>query len=186
MGNGERYLIAKASADGNQADIWFVGASCPNGGGCGARGDFAVNAQRVLANKATGTFTFNQAESESVAEGMLFGDFYANTDGTHLYLEAAYGAGGDEGLTDVTGMTSAGDGAANCVRTSDLAPVGSTDCSTLGRSAMPSTFGLDAPMRNKHTTQWQADEQAKTAFLTALQVISDIDYSAEGVGKFEQ
>jgi hypothetical protein len=183
-GSGERYVIAKASIDGNQADIWFVGASCQNVGTtpCSSRNDFKGNAQRVLANKTTGDFTFNSVEDESLAGAKIFGDFYGNTDGTNLYIEGAFGNGGT--ITDVTGMTASG-AATNCLKVSDLTSLGS-DCSpTLGRSAMPSDFGLTAPMRNKHTTKWQADSNAKTAFLSALDTISSIDYTAQGVGKFE-
>jgi hypothetical protein len=183
-GSGERYVIAKASIDGNTADIWFVGASCQNVGTtpCSSRNDFKGNAQRVLANKTTGDFTFNSVEDESLAGAKIFGDFYGNTDGTNLYIEGAFGDGGT--ITDVTGMTASG-AATNCLKVSDLTSLGS-DCSpTLGRSAMPSNFGLTAPMRNKHTTKWQADSTAKTAFLSALDTISNIDYTAQGVGKFE-
>lgn len=183
-GSGERYVIAKASIDGNQADIWFVGASCQNVGTtpCSSRNDFKGNAQRVLANKTTGDFTFNSVEDESLAGAKIFGDFYGNTDGTNLYIEGAFGNGGT--ITDVTGMTASG-AATNCLKVSDLTSLGS-DCSpTLGRGAMPSDFGLTAPMRNKHTTKWQADSTAKTAFLSALDTISSIDYTAQGVGKFE-
>ena len=184
-GSGERYVIAKASVDGNQAEIWFVGASCQKAGGasCSGRSEFKVNAQRVLANKSTGSFTFNTVEDETVANGMLFGDFYANSNGTNIYLEAAFGNGS---LTDVSGMTSAGNGASNCLVASTLSATSAATCNTIGRSGgMPSNFGLTAPMRNKHSTVWQADATARGAFLTALDTISGIDYTAQGVGKFE-
>jgi hypothetical protein len=179
-GSGERYLLAKASADGNLAEIWFVGVSCQ--GTCSSRNDFKGNAQRVLANKSTGNFTFNSVEDSSVARNMTFGDFYGNTDGTNLYIEAAFGYGGT--LTDVSGMTSSGS-ASNCVKVSDLTSLGS-DCSpTLGRGdGMPSNFGLTAPMRNQGTA-WLADSTAKTNYLADLLAISSIDYTAQGVGKFE-
>ena len=181
-GSGERYVIAKATIDGNQAEIWFVGAGCQvvGGGSCSSRSDFKVNAQRVLANKSTGQFTFNSVEDDSLT-GYIFNDFYGNTDGTNLYLEAGFARGGT--LFDVTGMTSAGNGANNCILTSDLSSAGT--CTSLGRSSMPANFGLTAPMRNKHSSKWQADASAKSAYLTALQAIADIDYTAQGVGKFE-
>lgn len=181
-GSGERYLIAKASADGNSAEIWFVGASCQTGGGCSSRSQFNVNAQRVLANKTSGAFTFNSVEYLTTAQNMIFGDFFANSNGTNIYLEAAFGSGGS--MTDVSGMTSAGNGASNCVLASTLATAASTDCASIGRSGMPSNFGLTAPMRNR-APLWQADDTARGNFLTALQAISDIDYSAQGVGKFQ-
>jgi hypothetical protein len=184
-GSGERYVIAKASVDGNQAEIWFVGASCQKAGGasCSGRSEFKVNAQRVLANKSTGSFTFNTVEDDTVASGMHFGDFYANSNGQYIFFEAAYGSGSavqnvDDNDTSTNTVTPW------CLNSTTLFTTSLSNCSTLNRSSMPSNFGLSAPMRNSGTI-WQASSGAKSSFLTALDTISSIDYTAQGVGKFE-
>jgi stress response protein SCP2 len=182
-GSGIRIVIAKASLDGTTADIWFVGASYqqPSGGGAVER---RGNVQRVLANKTTGAFTFNTVEEDDTAKGYLFGSFYAHTDGTKVAMEAAYGSGTT--LTDVTSMTRA---VPYCANLSALTTnLGAASCSTLNGTSPPTGFGLTTAMTNStagSATLWQANTAAETAFETAIDTITAIDYTAKGVGKFE-
>jgi hypothetical protein len=182
-GSGIRIVIAKAALDGTTADIWFLGASyqSPMGGGATER---RGNVQRVLANKTTKAFTFNTVEEDDTAKGYLFGSFFANTDGTNLYLEAAYGAGG--AINDVTGMTRA---APYCAALSAITtPLAASTCTTINAANVPSGFGLTAPMTNSSTgsaTLWQASDTTEAAFEAAVDAIIAKDYTAAGVGVFQ-
>jgi len=170
-GKGSRILLAKASADGNKAEIWFIGKSMQNDSGTLVN---SVNAQRILANKATGEFTFNTVEDPDLADTMLFSSFFGNTDGTNAYFEARFG---NSTLTDVTSMVP---GTGWCSTTAALTTAGG-DCSALDSDSMPTAFGLSAPMKNGAGTQWQADDTAEAAFITAITAIEAIDYEAQEV-----
>lgn len=182
-GSGIRIVIAKASLDATTADIWFLGASYQTVVSSRAverRG----NIQRVLANKSTGAFTFNTAEEDDTAKGMLFGNFYANTDGSKIYMEAAYGAGSS--LTDVTGMNRS---TPYCASVSAITTaLSASQCADINASHMPTGFGSTAPFTNSSTgsaTLWQANTAAETAYETAIDNIVAMDYTALGVGKYE-
>lgn len=182
-GSGIRIVLAKAALDGTTADIWFLGASyqTPMGGGATQR---RGNLQRVMANKTTKAFTFNTVEEDDTAKGYLFGSFFANTDGTNLYMEAAYGGG--SAITDVTGMTRA---APYCAALSAITtPIAASNCATINAANLPSGFGLTAPMTNSSTgsaTLWQANDTTEAAFEAAVDTIVAKDYTAAGVGVFQ-
>lgn len=174
-GCGVRFLLAEASADGNQADIWMIGYSYQSS-------VQSVNAQRVLANKETGEFTFNAVHDPITSYGGGFQGFYGRTDGTNAYFEATVDTGsGFQDLSDNSLIPGSG----GCYLVADMSSGG--DCSGLDRSSMPSTFGLSVPMSyetgdNAPTvTQWLADSSAKTAFLDDLDTIGALDLSAAGV-----
>jgi len=179
-GSGVRIVIAKATLDGNSTDIWFLGASYQTYGGTTSR---RVNAQRVLANKTTGAFTFNSIEEDDVAKNYLFGNFFVNSDATHLYVEASFGNGGT--ITDVTGMTRTNP---YCASVSDLTTaVSASNCNSIDADSLPSNFGLTTPMTNSSTgsaTLWLSSTTEEASFLTAVDTIMSKSYTDDGVGSF--
>ena len=180
-GCGTRFLLAKASIDGNEADIWNVGYSWQSGAQ-------SANAQRVLANKTTGEFTFNLVEDPIDVGGMGFLSFYGNTDGTNAYFEATTSISNNK--KDIPNLIP---GTGGCFLTSDLSSAG--DCSGLDRNAMPQDFGPSLPMSmnpsedaggdaedaDNSITEWLADGTEQTAFFADLDAIGSMDLSAEGV-----
>lgn len=178
-GCGTRFLLAEASADGNEADIWVVGYSYQSS-------VQSVNALRVLANKATGEFTFNAVHDPIENYGGGFQGFFGNTDGTNAYFEATVNTG--SGAQDL-GDASLVPGSGGCYLVSDLSSAG--DCSGLDRSSLPSDFGLSVPMSfetgdNAPTvTQWLVDSNAKDAFLDDMATIGALNFTTAGVTEWE-
>lgn len=184
-GCGKRFLLAKATVDGNKADIWMVGSSKQT---ANSTTDDSMNVQRILANKSTGAFTFNHVKDPLFNAGIGFASFYGNTDGTKVYMEGVGAVGSNYNAAVGFGYNNGW-----CASVSALTTSTPGTCGDVDRTVTPDGFGLSFPMviledaslsTNFSEVDWAADSNAKTAFLTALDAIGNKDLTAAGVTKW--
>ena len=163
-GQGERIVIAKAGADSNTADIWFIGRSfqkTPDS----ATGTIKAVASRVIANKSTGSFTFSLVNEPS---GNSICSIFTRSNGTKTYVEARTAVpGSTNACTDVTGMVP---GTAACYDATTMATT--TDCSAV--STVPTDFGAESTFIDTDLSGLAADSES----------ITKLDFAALGVGEF--
>lgn len=178
-GKGSRIVSAKVSNDGNIVEVWFIGSSWQNAAIGSSELATRVGFQRVVANKADGTFTFNSVEDPDLG-GYLFASYFANSDGKKIYMEARTSNGPTEKV-DVTGMVP---GTGGCISATNLNEAAS-DCTALAKPA--SAFALTHSLHNREYTA--ADGTViptafnRDTFAAAVSTIQGLDYSALGVSK---
>jgi hypothetical protein len=179
-GKGSRIVIAKAKANGKEADIWFLGGSYQQTPGA-ASAQYRVNAQRILANASNGSFVFNSVEDPALP--LVFASFFANSNGKKLYMEArTAGEGTSAGAphVDVAGMAP---GTGACLEAGNI-EVETTGCDDVKK--IPATFGVKTPFHSAaHTSSGgiavpvALELEANKA---ALEAIEKMDYASKGVG----
>ena len=173
-GQGHRIVMAKADAAGNEADIWFIGNSYQGGDSVVPTDKIATVANRVIANKTTGAFTYAMAES---VIGLLSQSNFIRYDGTSFYFK---------GQTTLPGPSSMSvqdivDGSSNtefCFGASDLATKTLATCQSANLDDVPSDFGMTEAPRSKATTTFFSDLKADVTTILAT------DFAAAGVGRF--
>jgi hypothetical protein len=153
---GESHIVvlAKATVDGNQADIWVIGKGFQSAGGANEiRGD----AIRVLANKSTEEFTFNYATKSGASPSTV----YLRSNGTVAYTSGQSSQGG---YATVAGQ---------CFSASDTSSDGGAACTSAGLNSVPTEFGLASVF---------TQDGLNAGFLSDVDSISSTDFGAAGVG----
>jgi hypothetical protein len=160
---GERIVIAKASADSTTAEIWFIGRSLQGGPG---GSQISGVANRIVADKTTGAFAYGLTDE---AVGSTNCAMYARSNGTVLNFQARTPLmGSSTQCQDVTGMEW---GVGACYDAKTLAP--STGCESL--VTVPSNYGAATPFRETDVTVIDEDSESITKF----------DFSAAGIPEFK-
>ncbi len=165
-------VMARASKDGNTADLWFLGTSPQSGAAvpAWANGKTAV-ANRVIANKETGSFTYSIAE---IPLGLAQQSNFIRSDGSIFYFKAQASDG--QSAQDVA------DGADTefCRDAVSLAATtDATACSTAGLNVIPTGFGLTTVPRSGGAAffdELKAD----------IETIATTDFGALGVTRIGQ
>lgn len=166
-GNTKILVLSRVTVDGNEADLWFLGTSSQSGVSVPswANGKTAV-ANRVMANKSTGAFTYSIAE---IPLGMTQQSNFIRSNGDVFYFKAQTADG--QSVQDVV------DGSATefCRNADTLAAADSTsECTSAALNTVPAGFGISTIPRS-----------GGTAFFTELkidiQTISETDFGALGV-----
>jgi hypothetical protein len=161
-GDGEILVLAKASIDGNVADVWNIGQSfqmTPGSNTGSMNGGFS----RIIANKETGEFSFLTAMEPM---GHPLCTLFIRSNGTKIYIEARADAGG-AGCADVTDMVA---GSGKCFDAADMSE--STGCDAI--STYPTEFLLTAPVNDSNVDDVKASSTSLVSF----------DFEAAGIGRF--
>jgi hypothetical protein len=173
--NTRGLTLAKIKRDGSLADIWSIAY----GDGSGVATGSSNALQRVIGNRQTKVFAFNNAEGHHSKGGGL-GGFMIQSDGTQVYIEAQKFAGGSTSINDesdfVTGI---------CRDANDLTAAG-TNCTSIdGAADLPSGFISGNPAGGKRffksTDVFVTPTGAYSTYysnpITGFDTIWDFDYT---------
>jgi len=161
-GDGEILVLAKASVDGNVADVWNIGQSyqkLPDEN----QGTMKAAFSRIVANKATGEFSFLNVYEPS---GGPLCSIFIRSNGSKTYIEARANPNG-AACIDVAEMEA---GSGKCFDATDM--TGSTGCESI--SSYPSDFLLTAPINDANIASIKTSSSSLAGF----------DFDAAGVGRF--
>jgi hypothetical protein len=174
-GQGHRIVMAKADVAGNEADIWFIGNSYQGGQSVVPADKISTVANRVMANKTTGAFTYAIAES---VIGLTKQSNFIRSDGTNFYFKGQTSLPSNGGTTSVQDIVDGNGANEFCFGASDLSTKTLATCQTTNLDDVPTDFGMSEAPRSKANVNFFSELKADVTS------ILNTDFAAAGIGRF--